>query len=683
MANTTQGGINLLIWTVVFTILDGLFVFLRFWAARLIHRPIYADDYFIVVALIIAFILEGILLWSVFNGMGKHAFEMTPEEFVIIYKIIPATYVTYTVGTATFKLSVLSLYVRIFSVQKTFKRLSYTVMALTVAYCVTFLAVFLTTCSPDISQLWNPRPDGYCRDLNIGQLGSVSVNLAVDVIIIVLPMPFLWRLNMSLRNKIFVTITFSLSFMTIGIMIWRIVDLTTSATADMFSNMPTLALTTTLELWMCIIIACIPTLAPLFKTYLVPLISKFSRLGSSDGSGSVKKALSIVTFGRLGMAPSLGPVLVTGGCGFIGFHLVKGLLALERQIDIHVIDIDIARNTHHGVTYHKCDITSAADVEAVFLEARPRTIFHIACPDSMVHQPDVFRRVNVDGAKNLLLSARRLGTVQALVNTSTSSVIHDNVSDLIDADDTSPVLKYPAQKRVYTLTKAEAEAELIAANRSDGDSSMLVVSLRPATAFGERDTICMGKIVATCRAGKGNIQIGPGKNEYDFMYVSNLVDAHIIAAQALLDAYGKPPPPEKNRVDGQCFNVTNDERILFWDFQRAVSASIGLPVRPEDIKIVPAWVALLGASVIEWVTWLRTLGKGRPPLTWETVRLTIITRTLNGDRFKRITGYKPRVSIREGLAIAGKWFVEEQRKAQDLKKTISMYRPAGLGVGQK
>lgn len=116
------------------------------------------------------------------------------------------------------------------------------------------------------------------------------------------------------------------------------------------------------------------------------------------------------------------------------------------------------------------------------------------------------------------------------------------------------------------MTKAEAEAALIAANRSDDDSSMLVVSLRPATAVGERDTICMGNIVATCRAGKGSVQIGPGDNEYDFMYVSNLVDAHILAAQALLNAYGKPPPPEGNRIDGQCFNVTNHERILFWDF---------------------------------------------------------------------------------------------------------------------
>lgn len=51
---------------------------------------------------------------------------------------------------------------------------------------------------------------------------------------------------------------------------------------------------------------------------------------------------------------------------------------------------------------------------------------------------------------------------------------------------------------------------------------------------------------------------------------------------------------------------------------------------------------------------IRTFGKGRPRVTWEAVRLTTITLTLNGERFQRVTGYQPGVSIRDGLAIAGK-----------------------------
>lgn len=157
--------------------------------------------------------LEGVLIWAIFRGgIGHFITELSSDERQTALKAIPAAYVTWTVGTTAFKLSVLCLYVRIFSIN-TFRILSYVLMGLTVAYCISFLVVFLTTCTPDISQLWNPRPDGFCRDLNIGQLGSVSTNLGLDILIIILPMPFLWTLQMTLRNKIMVSVVFSLGFM--------------------------------------------------------------------------------------------------------------------------------------------------------------------------------------------------------------------------------------------------------------------------------------------------------------------------------------------------------------------------------------------------------------------------------------------------------------------------------------
>lgn len=227
--------------------------------------------------------------------------------------------------------------------------------------------------------------------------------------------------------------------------------------------------------------------------------------------------------------------------------------------------------------------------------------------------------MNVDGARNLLNAARKTKSVKALVYTSTSSAIHDNVSELVDADESLPVLRYPAQKRMYTLTKVEAEDEILGANRQDGDASMLTVSIRPATAFGARDFGFLGKVIAQARAGKGNVQMGPGKNYYDVTYISNLVDAHLLAAHALVDAYGKVASPVERRVDGQAFIITNDEPLLFWDFQRAISASVGMPVRKEDIKVVPYWVAMLVATVSEWSTWIFSFGRKQAPITREAV----------------------------------------------------------------
>ncbi|KAK2610250.1 hypothetical protein N8I77_003699 [Diaporthe amygdali] len=238
----------------------------------------------------------------------------------------------------------------------------------------------------------------------------------------------------------------------------------------------------------------------------------------------------------------------------------------------------------------------------------------------------------------------------AFVYTSSSSVIHDNISELIDADELLPVLRYPIQKRVYTLTKVEAEDEIFAANRQNGNSSMMTVSIRPATVFGAH------------WARK--------EYYYDVTCISNLVNAHLLAAHALIDAYGKAAPPSEKRIDGQAFIITNDEPVLFWDFQRAVAAAIGMPVKQEDIKVVPYWVAMLAAAVSEWSTWIFSFGKKQAPITREAVHLSTITRTLKCDRAKRILGYKPKVGVYEGLEESSKWFVEEAKRTEMAKQIV-------------
>lgn len=366
---------------------------------------------------------------------------------------------------------------------------------------------------------------------------------------------------------------------------------------------------------------------------------------------------------------SLSPVIITGGCGFVGSHLAEGLLAEDPNCEIHVIDLRTEKNRVPGINYHDCDITSWVDVESVFAKVKPQTVFHVASPDPIFLNPSRFRSVNVDGTKNLLAAANETKTVKAFVYTSTSSAIHDNVSELVDADESMPVLRYPAQKRVYTLTKVEAEDEVLASNRQNGDSSMLTTSIRPATAFGARDLGFMGKVVANARAGKAKNQIGAGRNLYDVTYASNLVDAHILAAHALVDAHGKAPPAPEERADGEAFIITNDEPVLFWEFHRAVAASVGIPVKQEEIKVVPYWVAMLVATVTEWSTWILSLGRKQAPITREAVHLSTITRTLKCDKAKRVLDYKPRVSVYEGLEIASKWFIAEAEE-EELKKTV-------------
>lgn len=144
--------------------------------------------------------------------------------------------------------------------------------------------------------------------------------------------------------------------------------------------------------------------------------------------------------------------------------------------------------------------------QAVFDKVKPKTVFHVACPNSTIIQPEIFWRVNVGGARNLLDASKKVNSVHAFVYTSSSSVSHTNTKDALNIDESAPILQAPIQKRIYTLTKAEAEIQILAANRANGDSSMLTASIRPAAIFGERDFICAGKIVANARQGKAGYQ---------------------------------------------------------------------------------------------------------------------------------------------------------------------------------
>ncbi|KAL4767122.1 hypothetical protein BDW60DRAFT_200703 [Aspergillus nidulans var. acristatus] len=358
------------------------------------------------------------------------------------------------------------------------------------------------------------------------------------------------------------------------------------------------------------------------------------------------------------MSPSsLSPVLITGGNGFIAYHIIAKLLAEDPNCTIHCIDINTTRNIHasDSVTYHQGDLSSLADVSRIMELARPVTIFHTASPEFSDAPESAYHDVIVTGTHHLLNSAASIGTVKALINTSTSGVINDNHTDLINGTEDMPILRPPVQKRLYCLAKADAEEAIQAANRQHG---FLTCALRPCLAFGERDTNSMGKMVAVARAGRSRFQMGHGKNAYDFVYVGNLADAHLLAAHALVDAHANPPLPADRRVEGEVFNITNGEPWLFWDFQREISKQLGFPIQEKDIVIIPKWVGLLIGFVGEWLVWLFSRGSKVANSTREGIRFSTLERTLNGEKARRVLGYQPRVGMQEGIERGVRWFRE-------------------------
>ncbi|KAH8593550.1 sterol-4-alpha-carboxylate 3-dehydrogenase [Bisporella sp. PMI_857] len=361
--------------------------------------------------------------------------------------------------------------------------------------------------------------------------------------------------------------------------------------------------------------------------------------------------------------PSLGNVLVIGGCGFLGHHIVNLLLS-SYTAQISVIDLFTTRNRRpdsDGVAYYDGDITKTDDLIAIFKKVKPDVVIHTASPTLVGGSKALYYKVNVEGTKSVIAACEQTG-VKALVYTSSASVISDNASDLINADERWPVIPPSSQTEYYSETKAEAEAAVLAANRSP---TLLTCSLRPAGIFGPGDVQLLPPIMALVPQNKTGFQLGDNSNLFDFTYVENVAHAHCLAARALLATTKLSTQPlDHERVDGECFFITNDSPTPFWDFARMVFKAAGSDKGTEHVWVISRDVGLVLGGVLEWVMWV----VGRPAkLTRRQVKYSCMTRYYDITKAKVRLGYAPIVGLEEGIKRGVGALLEEQKAAGEKK----------------
>lgn len=335
----------------------------------------------------------------------------------------------------------------------------------------------------------------------------------------------------------------------------------------------------------------------------------------------------------------MNPVLVIGGCGGLGYHIVKQLHDQDSNRTIAAFDISVGRNNVPGVTYIKGDLSSPTDVRAALQQVKPRLIFHTASPMLMAQKSDeqLFTRVNIQGTRVLLDEIKAIQCVHALVYTSSSSVVHNNLTNLVNATEDMPKCYLPEQTEFYTHTKAVAEDMVLSANRKNG---LLTAAVRGVTLFGEGDQTTIPNMVANARSGRSKMQVGDGSNLWDITYLGNAAHGHLLAAQALSSiSISDPPPP--NRVDGEAFVITNDEPIPFWSFIRLVAATAGKPVTDKEVRVVPVWLFYTIAVLAEWAVWLSSFGKREAAINRKMVKYLTMTRTFDITKAKQRLGYRP------------------------------------------
>lgn len=117
-----------------------------------------------------------------------------------------------------------------------------------------------------------------------------------------------------------------------------------------------------------------------------------------------------------------GTIVVTGGSGFIGTHLID---LLRKNEDLKIVNLDVAppKKSLHASHWISCDVMNSAEVSRIFLEVRPQYVAHLAARTDMDGKTVDDYNFNSLGTKHIVDAIRQSGSVERAVFVSTQFVV--------------------------------------------------------------------------------------------------------------------------------------------------------------------------------------------------------------------------------------------------------------------
>ncbi|MCJ1422453.1 hypothetical protein MMC29_000333 [Sticta canariensis] len=361
---------------------------------------------------------------------------------------------------------------------------------------------------------------------------------------------------------------------------------------------------------------------------------------------------------------SLGSVLVVGGAGFLGFHIVRCLLEDPDCSTVSVLSRNPDHNRHPGVSYHAGDISNPERIQSLLDELRPRVIIHAASPTGHVTgNTAMYQETNVKGTANLLACAAHAPFTRAFVYTSSTVVMVGSEPNF--ADESSPVLNATSKGNEYAKTKAIADTLVLEADEpgNESEKGLRTACLRIPAMYGERDTQVTPRLLESLRKGETWLQLGDNSNLFDWVHVENAATAHILAAKALVVESASSEEEDKAlKVSGEAFFITDGAPLPFWDMARKMWAAAGHPMSTEDkVWVIPTKWALILATTFEWVVWALSFGTRRPQqFSRQMVEYCCLTHTYCINKAKKRLGYVVGDNMEERVRQAVAWVLKDE-----------------------
>ena len=132
-------------------------------------------------------------------GLGKHINQVPQPHSQVALTLFIANFV-YNTGLSLVKMSVLMFYIRVFGTVRAYRIIFWNVGALIVGWCVSINLLALFFCVP-VQKSWLPTTPGFCLATHETFLGATISNVLIDIIILIVPVPMLWRLHIGTPRK--------------------------------------------------------------------------------------------------------------------------------------------------------------------------------------------------------------------------------------------------------------------------------------------------------------------------------------------------------------------------------------------------------------------------------------------------------------------------------------------------
>src|SRR5437588_8154411 len=313
-------------------------------------------------------------------------------------------------------------------------------------------------------------------------------------------------------------------------------------------------------------------------------------------------------------------VLVTGGAGFIGSHLVERLVADGHEVAIlddfnDFYDPQIKRANISAVAIeiavHDVDLRDGDKVAKMFRNEKFDAIFHLAARAGVrpsIQQPQLYYDTNVAGTLHLLEGARAVG-VERFVFISSSSVY-------------GAAKKVPfSEEEHLTQTLSPYAATKIAGEFLCSTYShlykMRIVALRYFTVYGarQRPDLAIHQFTRKIHAGEPIDQFGDGTTRRDYTFIDDIIQGTMAAL----------------KYDGPTFDVFNlgeSETIQLKDLIAAIEKTLGKKAKINELPEQP----------------------GDMPLTYADI-----------SKARKLLGYRPTTRLNEGLPRFVEWFLRSHK----------------------